>query len=88
VTGIEIHPRAAIGDGFFVDHGAGVVVGETAEIGDNVTLYQGVDARRHRLRDRQAPPDARGQRHRRSGAKLLGPITDRATARRSARTPS
>src|SRR5688500_10487330 len=37
VTGIEIHPAAKIGDGFFVDHGMGVVVGETAEIGDNVT---------------------------------------------------
>ena len=42
LTGIEIHPGAKIGDGFFVDHGMGVVIGETAEIGDNVTLYQGV----------------------------------------------
>ena len=41
-TGIEIHPGAKIGDGFFIDHGTGVVIGETAEIGDNVTLYQGV----------------------------------------------
>ena len=41
-TGIEIHPGATIGKGFFIDHGHGVVVGETAEIGDNVTLYQGV----------------------------------------------
>ncbi len=41
-TGIEIHPGATIGKGFFIDHGAGVVIGETAEIGDNVTLYQGV----------------------------------------------
>lgn len=41
-TGIEIHPGAVIGKGFFIDHGMGVVVGETAEIGDNVTLYQGV----------------------------------------------
>ncbi len=41
-TGIEIHPGAAIGTGFFIDHGMGVVIGETAEIGDNVTLYQGV----------------------------------------------
>ncbi len=41
-TGIEIHPGAKIGDGFFIDHGMGVVIGETSEIGDNVTLYQGV----------------------------------------------
>src|SRR3954447_1315224 len=38
VTGIEIHPAAAVGDGLFIDHGMGVVVGETAEIGENVTL--------------------------------------------------
>lgn len=42
LTGIEIHPGARIGRGFFIDHGGGVVIGETAEIGDNVTIYQGV----------------------------------------------
>lgn len=42
VTGIEIHPGATIGKGLFIDHGTGIVIGETAEIGDNVTLYQGV----------------------------------------------
>ena len=41
-TGIEIHPGAKIGEGFFIDHGMGVVIGETSEIGDNVALYQGV----------------------------------------------
>ncbi len=41
-TGVEIHPGAKIGKGLFIDHGAGVVIGETAIIGDNVTLYQGV----------------------------------------------
>lgn len=41
-TNIEIHPGARIGDGFFIDHGAGVVIGETTEIGNNVTIYQGV----------------------------------------------
>jgi serine O-acetyltransferase len=41
-TQIEIHPGAKIGEGFFIDHGAGIVIGETAEVGDNVTLYQGV----------------------------------------------
>lgn len=42
LTGIEIHPAAKIGRGFFIDHGSGVIIGETTEIGDNVTLYQGV----------------------------------------------
>lgn len=42
ITGIEIHPGAKIGEGLFIDHGAGVVIGETAEVGDNVTIYQGV----------------------------------------------
>jgi serine O-acetyltransferase len=42
LTGIEIHPGARIGQGFFIDHGGGVVIGETAEVGDNVTIYQGV----------------------------------------------
>lgn len=41
-TGIEIHPGATIGKGLFIDHGMGVVIGETSEVGDNVTLYQGV----------------------------------------------
>jgi len=42
LTGIEIHPGATIGEGLFIDHGMGVVIGETAEVGENVTLYQGV----------------------------------------------
>jgi len=42
ITGIEIHPAANIGEGFFIDHGSGVVIGETTDVGDNVTLYQGV----------------------------------------------
>jgi serine O-acetyltransferase len=42
LTGIEIHPGAAIGRGLFIDHGSGVVIGETTEIGDYVTIYQGV----------------------------------------------
>jgi serine O-acetyltransferase len=42
ITGIDIHPGAAIGERFFIDHGTGVVVGETSRIGDRVTLYQGV----------------------------------------------
>ncbi len=42
ITGIEIHPAAKIGEGFFIDHGSGVVIGETTDVGNNVTLYQGV----------------------------------------------
>jgi serine O-acetyltransferase len=42
ITGIEIHPGAKIGQGFFIDHGMGVVIGETTEVGENVTVYQGV----------------------------------------------
>lgn len=42
LTGIEIHPGATIGEGLFIDHGTGIVIGETAELGRNVTLYQGV----------------------------------------------
>ena len=75
VTGIEIHPAARIGTDFFIDHGSGVVVGETAEIGDRVTLYQGVTL--------GGTGFARGKRHPTvqddvtvgSGAKLLGPVT-------------
>ena len=75
VTGVEIHPAARIGSDFFIDHGSGVVIGETAEIGDRVTLYQGVTL--------GGTGFARGKRHPTleddvtvgSGAKLLGPVT-------------
>jgi len=55
-TGIDIHPAAKIGPGFFIDHGTGVVIGETAEIGKNVTLYQGVT-----LGSWNFPRDSQGQ---------------------------
>jgi serine O-acetyltransferase len=74
VTGVEIHPAAKIGSEFFIDHGSGVVIGETAEIGRRVTLYQGVTL--------GGTGFQRGKRHPTlgdnvtvgSGAKLLGPI--------------
>jgi serine O-acetyltransferase len=74
-TNIEIHPSAQIGDGLFIDHGTGVVIGETAEVGDNVTMYQGVTlggtgfatGKRHPTVERNVTIG--------SGAKLLGPIT-------------
>lgn len=74
-TGIEIHPGAKIGAGVFIDHGAGVVIGETAEVGDNVVIYQGVTL--------GGTGKDKGKRHPTvhdnvmicSGAKVLGPFT-------------
>ncbi|MCQ2430765.1 MAG: serine O-acetyltransferase, partial [Clostridia bacterium] len=74
-TGIEIHPGATIGRGLFIDHGMGVVIGETAEIGDNCTLYQGVTlggtgkdiGKRHPTLGNNVLVG--------SGAKVLGPLT-------------
>ena len=74
ITGIEIHPGAKIGKGLFIDHGMGVVIGETAEIGDNVTIYHGVTL--------GGTGKDKGKRHPTvgnnviigSGAKVLGPI--------------
>lgn len=73
-TGIEIHPGAKIGKGLFIDHGAGIVIGETAEIGDNVTIYHGVTL--------GGTGKDKGKRHPTigsnvligTGAKVLGPI--------------
>ncbi|MDZ5252217.1 serine O-acetyltransferase EpsC [Clostridium sp. LIBA-8841] len=73
-TGIEIHPGAKIGKGLFIDHGMGVVIGETAEIGDNVTIYHGVTL--------GGTGKEKGKRHPTvgnnviigCGAKVLGPI--------------
>ena len=56
-TGIEIHPGAKIGRRFFIDHGMGVVIGETCEIGNDVTIYQGVTLRWNRKRKRETSPD-------------------------------
>ncbi|HLE25946.1 MAG TPA: serine O-acetyltransferase [Thermodesulfobacteriota bacterium] len=75
LTGIEIHPGAKIGKGFFIDHGMGVVIGETSEIGDNVTIYHGVTL--------GGTSFSRGKRHPTiesnvtigAGAKILGPLT-------------
>ncbi|MHB8945332.1 MAG: serine O-acetyltransferase EpsC [Bacillota bacterium] len=75
LTGIEIHPGARLGRGFFIDHGMGVVIGETAEVGEDVTLYQGVTlggtgkekGKRHPTIGRNVIISA--------GAKVLGAIT-------------
>jgi serine O-acetyltransferase len=74
-TGIEIHPAATIGDGFFIDHGMGVVIGETAEIGDDVTLYQGVTLGGTGFATGKRHPTVQENVTIGSGAKLLGPIT-------------
>jgi serine O-acetyltransferase len=74
VTGIEIHPAARIGDGLFIDHGMGVVVGETAEIGDDVTLYQGVTLGGTGFATGKRHPTVEDNVTIGSGAKLLGPI--------------
>lgn len=74
ITGIEIHPGALIGKGFFIDHGAGVVIGETAEIGDNVTLYQGVTLGGTGFQAGKRHPTVGDNVTIGSGAKLLGPI--------------
>jgi serine O-acetyltransferase len=75
LTGIEIHPGASLGSGMFIDHGMGVVIGETSEIGENVTLFQGVTL--------GGTGKQRGKRHPTlgnnvvvgAGAKVLGPIS-------------
>jgi serine O-acetyltransferase len=75
ITNIEIHPAAKIGDALFIDHGTGVVVGETAEIGDNVTLYQGVTLGGTGFATGKRHPTVEDNVTIGSGAKLLGPIT-------------
>jgi serine O-acetyltransferase len=75
ITGIEIHPAARIGRGFFIDHGMGVVIGETAELGDEVTLYQGVTLGGTGFATGKRHPTVQDNVTIGSGAKLLGPIT-------------
>jgi len=75
VNGIEIHPRAEIGAGFFIDHGSGVVIGETARIGEDVTIYQGVTLGGTGFQVGKRHPTVGDRVTIGSGAKLLGPIT-------------
>ncbi len=74
ITGIEIHPGATIGSGLFIDHGMGVVIGETAEIGDNVTLFQGVTLGGTGKQRGKRHPTLGGHVVVGAGAKVLGPI--------------
>ncbi|MGH7834237.1 MAG: serine O-acetyltransferase [Candidatus Binatia bacterium] len=75
LTGIEIHPGAKIGRRFFIDHGMGVVIGETAEIGDDVTLYQGVTLGGTSTERIKRHPTIEEAVTIFSGAKVLGPVT-------------
>jgi serine O-acetyltransferase len=75
LTGIEIHPGATIGHKFFIDHGMGVVIGETAEIGDNVTLYHGVTLGGVSWEKIKRHPTVGDNVVIGSGAKVLGPFT-------------
>jgi serine O-acetyltransferase len=75
LTGIEIHPGAKIGRRLFIDHGMGVVIGETAEIGDDVTLYQGVTLGGTSLNRTKRHPTLGNRVIVGSGAQILGPFT-------------
>ncbi|MBA2515265.1 MAG: serine O-acetyltransferase [Solirubrobacterales bacterium] len=74
-TGIEIHPAARVGNGLFVDHGSGVVIGETAEIGRDVTIYQGVTLGGTGFSTGKRHPTVQDNVTIGAGAQLLGPIT-------------
>jgi serine O-acetyltransferase len=74
ITGIEIHPGAKIGKDFFIDHGSGTVIGETAEVGDNVTIYQNVSLGGTSLKQEKRHPTVGNNVVIGAGAKLLGPI--------------
>ncbi len=73
-TGVEIHPGAQIGEGTFIDHGLGIVIGETTEIGDNVTLYQGVTLGGTGKDTGKRHPTIEDNAIISCGAKVLGPI--------------
>ena len=82
LTGIEIHPKALIGKNLFIDHGMGVVIGETSEIGDNVTIYHAVtlggispSIKSNEQRDVKRHPTLKNNVVIGSGAQILGPIT-------------
>tara|TARA_B100000614_G_C14479415_1_gene466055 strand:+ start:411 stop:989 length:579 start_codon:yes stop_codon:yes gene_type:complete len=82
LTGIEIHPAARIGKNLFIDHGMGVVIGETSEIGDNVTIYHGVtlggispSVNSDQQRNIKRHPTVQDKVVIGSGAQILGPIT-------------
>ena len=74
LTGIEIHPKVKIGKNLFIDHGFGVVIGETCEIGNNVTIYQGVTLGGRSVKKVKRHPTICDDVVIGAGAKILGPI--------------
>lgn len=74
LTGIEIHPKAKIGKNFFIDHGFGVVIGETSEIGDNVIIYQNVTLGGRSVKQEKRHPTIKNNVIIGAGAKILGPV--------------
>ena len=74
-TGVDIHPAASLGSGIFIDHATGVVIGETAEVGDDVTIYQGVTLGGTSLEHVKRHPTIGNRVTIGAGAKILGPIT-------------
>jgi serine O-acetyltransferase len=81
ITGIEIHPGARLGAGFFIDHGMGVVIGETSEVGENVTLYHGVTLGGTSTKKEKRHPTLGDNVIVGAGAKVLGPVNVGANAR-------
>jgi serine O-acetyltransferase len=75
VTGIEIHPAARLGPGLFIDHGMGVVIGETTEVGENVTIYQGVTLGGTSLERKKRHPTIGNNVIIGAGTKILGPFS-------------
>lgn len=75
LTGIEIHPGATIGRRFFIDHGMGVVIGETAEVGDDVMIYHGVTLGGRTMQQVKRHPTIGHRVTIGAGAKILGPLT-------------
>jgi serine O-acetyltransferase len=75
LTGIEIHPAARLGRGLFIDHGMGVVIGETSEVGENVTLYQGVSLAGTSLKKEKRHPTLGNNVTVGAGAKVIGGFT-------------
>lgn len=86
ITGIEIHPGAKIGKGLFIDHGMGVVIGETSEIGDNVTIYHGVTLGGTGKEKGKRHPTVEDNVIIGAGAKVLGPIVLKKGSRVGANT--
>ena len=75
VTGVEIHPGATIGRRFFIDHGMGVVIGETAEVGDDVMLYHGVTLGGRSMERTKRHPTVEDGVTIGAGARVIGPVT-------------